>query len=83
MNKILVEIILPAAGQTYEVYIPLESKIHETADLLAVLLGSLAGNKYQPSKTNLLCDAKTGKILDINKSVAGHGLRNGSRLFLV
>ncbi|MCL1792172.1 MAG: hypothetical protein FWG40_12690 [Peptococcaceae bacterium] len=83
MNKILVEVILPVAGQTFEVYIPLESKLQEVADLLAVLLGSLAENEYQPTQTNIFCHGTSGVRMDMNLTVAEEGLMNGSRIFLV
>jgi hypothetical protein len=83
MNKILVEIMLPAAGKTYDVYIPLQSRIGEIINLLAGIFSDLADGDYKPVQTNLLCDAETGIIFDMNKSPADLALKNGSKLMLI
>jgi hypothetical protein len=83
MNKLLVEIMLPAAEQTYDIYIPLDSKLRDITKLLTSLFSELAAGKFAPAEPNLLCDAQTGKILDMNKNAAELGLMNGSKLLLV
>jgi peptide subunit release factor 1 (eRF1) len=83
MYKILVEIMLPAAQTTYDVYIPPDSKISEVIGLLAPMFSQLADGKYKPTETNLLCYANTGAIFDMNKSAAELGITNGSRRLLI
>jgi len=82
MDKILVEIYIPGMNQSYDVYLPLTTKIHEVNGLLTHAFKELAAGYFIPSDT-VLCDKATGQIFDINKSVFDLGLKNGSKLMLI
>lgn len=82
-NKVLVEISLPAAGQKYDVYIPLESKMSEVVKLVSNALADLSEGKYKATEDAVLCDAETGIIFNINTEVAELNIRNGSHLMLI
>lgn len=83
MSKALVELILPAAESSFDVYIPLESKIGDVLNLLCGIFNDLAEGKYKASGNDVLCDATTGIIFDVNKVVAELGIKNGSKLMLI
>ena len=83
MNKILVEIMLPAAEQTWDVLLPPDSKLTDITKLLVKMFSDLADGKYKPVQINLLCDGETGHMLDMNRSPAELGIRNGDRLLLI
>lgn len=82
-NKALVEIFVPAAGQKYDVYIPLESKMSDVVKMVAAALSELSGGKYQATDEAILCDAETGAVFDVNIEVAELGIQNGSHLMLI
>ena len=82
-NKVLVEILLPAAGQKYDVYIPLDNKMSDVVKLVAAALSDLSEGKYMATDESVLCDADTGIIFNINTEVAELNIRNGSRLMLI
>lgn len=82
-NKALVEIILPAAAQKYDVYIPLDVKMSDVTRMVAAALSDLSGGKYKATTDAVLCDAKTGVIYNINKEVAELGIKTGSQLMLI
>ena len=83
MSKVLVEVMLPAADRTYDVYIPLESKTSEVIKLLSGMFAEMAEGKYQATDSDILCDAETGTIFDVNRIIAELGIKNGSRLLLI
>jgi hypothetical protein len=83
MNKVLVEIFLPAANESFDVYIPVESKLSEVLQLVSSLLSDLSEGKYKATQDAVLCDAKTGMIFNINMAVSELGIQNGSRLMLI
>lgn len=83
MNKVLVEVLLPASGEVYDVRIPLDSQLGEVAALVKKQLENLSKGRFVANDTTVLCDAKSGKILDINKFVAELEIKNGSRLMLI
>lgn len=83
MNKVLIEVLLPASGEIYDVRIPLDSQLGEVAMLVMKQLEILSKGRFVANDTTVLCDAQSGKILDINKFVAELGIQNGSRLMLI
>ena len=83
MDKVLVEIFLPAANASYDVRIPLHSRMSEILQMVSKLLGDLSAGKYLPADDSVLCDRDSGEVLNINLTAAESGLRNGSRLMLV
>ena len=82
-NKALVEISVPASGEKFDVFIPLESKMSEVLKLVSAALSDLSGGRYKASDEAVLCDAKTGIIYNINMEVAELGICNGSQLMLI
>ena len=82
-NKVLVEIIVPASSQKYDVYIPLDCKMSEVLSMVANALTDLSNGRYKATSETVLCDADTGTIFNINTEVAELGIKNGSRLMLI
>nr|WP_263324545.1 EsaB/YukD family protein [Neobacillus sp. Marseille-Q6967] len=83
MNKVLVEIFLPAADRSFDVYIPLESQMYEVVALVSSLLSDISDGKYKATGNEVLCDAASGIIFNINMAVAELGIQNGSKLMLI
>jgi hypothetical protein len=83
MSKVLVEVTLPAAEKTFDVYIPLESKVGEVLKLLGGIMTDLSDGKFMSTNNDVLCDAVTGTIFDIDRVIAELGIKNGSRLLLI
>ena len=82
-NKALVEIVVPATAQKYDVYIPLDVKMSDVVKMVAKALSDLSGGIYKATDDAILCDAKTGDIFDINVEVAELKIKNGSQLMLI
>lgn len=83
MEKVLVEVFLPAAGRSYDVYIPLASPMSEVLQLISALLSDLSEGSFQACEDTILCDAESGTIFNINIPVAELGIKNGSKLILI
>ncbi|WP_186580063.1 methyltransferase [Aquibacillus kalidii] len=83
MDKVLVEIYVPASSQTFDVFVPIESKIHEVVHLVSNTMTELSQGYYRSTKDTVLCERDTGIILDINATAEEIGLINGSKLMLV
>lgn len=82
-NKALVEISVPASGEKFDVFIPLESRMSEVLKLVSGALTELSNGKYRATSEAVLCDAETGIIFNINMEVAELGIKTGSRLMLI
>lgn len=70
-------------NQSFDVYIPLDSKMGDVVKMVASVLSDLSDGKYQAGGDAILCDAETGIIFNINLYVAELELKNGSRLILM
>jgi hypothetical protein len=83
MDKVLVEIFLPAADASYDVFIPLAGRMSEVLALVSGVLSDLSDGKFKATKDTVLCDAISGTIFNINLSVYELGISNGSKLMLI
>lgn len=82
-NKILVEVYIPASGERFDIWIPVESTLGEVSNLVASALTDLSKGKFKAIEETVLCDADTGRVYDVNTVVAELNIRNGSRLMLI
>ena len=82
-KKVLVEISVPATGQKFDVYIPLESRMSDVLSMVASALSELTDGRYKAMHDAILCDADTGIIFNVNVEVAELGIKNGSRRMVI
>lgn len=82
-DKILVEIFVPAAEKSFDIFIPRASKIYELLPLVAAVVNEETKGLYIAGSDALLCDRSTCGILNINIPVEEAGLKNGSQLVLI
>lgn len=82
-EKALVEVFVPAAGETYDVMIPLDSMMSDVLDMLATLLSEMSSGRYKADKSALLCEKNSGIIYNINMKVSEVGIQNGTQLMLI
>ncbi len=83
MDKVLVEVFVPAVSQTYDIFIPLSSTLFEVTELIKKAVFELSDNMFIPSSTTAICRHGDGAILNINMSVYELGIHNGSKLMLI
>lgn len=83
MDKILVEVYIPALNRSYDVYIPALTKLHEVETLLAAAITELSDGYFTARQDTVLCDKTSGMLLDINQSAMELGLQNGAQLMLI
>jgi hypothetical protein len=83
MDKVLVEVFIPASEKSYDVFLPQKSKLHEIVFLLSGTMTELSQGYFAATPDTILCDRKTGSILNINQTVEEVGLANGAKLMLV
>lgn len=82
-DKALVEISVPAAGEKFDVYIPLASKMSDVLALASAVLSELCEGKYKATSDAVLCNADSGIIYNVNMEAAEVGIKNGTRLMLI
>ena len=83
MDKVLVEVFIPAANASYDIYIPLACRIGDILQMISKVTADLTDGKYKSSRTTVLCDRGSGVVIDINKTAAEVGLKNGSAVMMI
>lgn len=68
-NKMLIEIFVPASGETFEFWIPKNYRIAYVNQLLVDFFRGHFQGEYVPDKSSVLCDRKSGRILNGSLSV--------------
>lgn len=82
-DRVLVTVHLPAAYKSFEVMIPLQARMKDIQDTLAVMLSELSEELFLPSQTTMLLDRSTGNRIGIDATAEELQLKNGSQLVLI
>lgn len=83
MNKIIVEVRVPAIDKIYDVKLPRDIQIWEATKLINQLIITVNPSMYAMDDNAFLCSYETGRIYEVNKLVDEVGLVNGSRVVIV
>lgn len=82
-NKMLISIFFPALGKTYEFRIPRYYKIAYVTAMLIDFFASHPQGGFLPDENSMLCDRKSGRILNSNMSVAQLEQMDNPELMLI
>ncbi|MBM7618448.1 hypothetical protein JOC95_000290 [Bacillus tianshenii] len=82
MDKILVEVYVPASNDKHDVFIPVSSKLYEVVYLLSSTVSELSHGYFKATPDTVLCNKSNGEILNINQTIEELNLQNGAKLML-
>ena len=82
MKKVLVEVTSPAAGLTYDMFVPSTLRIGEMVSLISNLFAQTSNGMYVRSEPAVLCERKSGYVYDFRHTVQEADIRNGTKLIL-
>jgi hypothetical protein len=83
MNKIIIEVHVPAIDFVYDAKVPRDIQVWEVTKLLSEMVAALHPGQYTKENPAVLCDYETGQMLPVNELVGESGLVNGARVLLV
>lgn len=83
MEKVLVEIFVPVLDRSFDVFIPLQSPMHEVLELIKKAVSEMSDGRFIANQNTTICHREDGSILNINLSVYELEIRNGSKLMLI
>lgn len=83
MSKILVEIYIPAAEKTYDLFIPTHLMMYNVLKMLCKLSTEMCDGLFVADDNTVICNRTDGTILNINLSVRELALKNGAKLMLI
>ena len=82
-NKVIVKLVVPEIGETYDVYLPVNKKIGNIVKLLNKAVNEFTNGKYPLSEQNKLYNAITKEYYEYNVVLLQTNTRNGSKLVLL
>ena len=83
MNKILVKLYIPTIGREYNIWIPINRRIHNVIRLIVKGLKELTEGEYCPKMMPLLYNRQTALAYDINMTIREARIKNGSEIVLL
>lgn len=83
MNKVLVEVYVPLLDQSFDIFIPQQSPMHQVLELIKKAVTELSDGRFVADSATAICYRSDGSILDINMLVYELGICNGSKLMLI
>ena len=83
MERIVVNVYLPAAGKEFDVRVPLDLNVEFLAGIMAKALAPLSEDNFLPSSVCCLAQRNTGLLLNPAKTLRQCCIEQGSSLILV
>ena len=83
MNKIIVQVYLPANRKTYDVRLPENMYVYDAVKVLAELFSESAKGFYYKGDVNILCFKENGKSLPQNFTLKELNVSNRTKLMFV
>lgn len=82
-NKVLVNVIVPYLERDFEMYIPINRRIHSIIKLIEKALNEITNGYYPFKENSVIIDKETGIVFDINITVKESRIMNGSKIILI
>lgn len=83
MDKLIINLKVPAICEQYEIWIPISIKIDDLVKLLAESVRELSKERYICTNEELLCFERKKIVLAGNKMLREYGLKNGDCLIMM
>jgi len=83
MNKVLVKLYVPTIEKQYDIWLPINQKIHKITNMLIKSVNELCGGYYVPSKSTMLYDKNTAEPYDMGLNVKDNNIKNGTEMILI
>lgn len=83
MNKVLLEIFVPAIGDHFDMFAPVDVPIRELNGIVASGIAEITNGKYVVSKEERLCRKEPVSILNPALTLQDYNIHDGAQLYLV
>lgn len=82
-DKLLIHLMIPAALQEFDVFIPQDLLMSEVSKLLTSAVVSITSGEYDSDQNALLCSKDRQEVLPPCLTARQYGLRHGECLLLL
>ena len=82
-NKVLISVNVPQLESKYDIYVPVNRKIHYVIGMIKESLQQLSQGAFDVNNNYMLYNKETGIAYDMNILVRDSDIRNGSKVILL
>ncbi len=82
-NKVLVSVNVPILETKYDIYFPVNRKIHNVIGMIKNSLFELSQGSFDMNHDYMLYNKENGKAYNMNILVRDSDIRNGSKVILL
>ena len=82
-NKVLVSVNIPILEKKYDMYFPVNRKIHNVIGMIKTSLYELSQGSFDVNTKCILYNEENGDAYDMNILVRESDIRNGSKVILL
>ena len=83
MNKVLVELHIPAIYDHFDIFVPVDVPIKDLSGIITSGIAEITNGKYIPSKCEQLCLKEPLGLLNPSLTLQDYGVKNGTQIFLI
>lgn len=83
MNKVLIELHIPAIGEHFDIFIPTDVEIEKLNIIIANGISEITNGKYIPSNLERLNSKEPLGLLNANLTLNDYGIKNGMQLYFI
>ena len=82
-NKVLVSLIVPILEEKYDIYLPVNRKVHNVIKMIKSSLFDLSKGTFSIDTNCVLYNQENGNSYDMNMLIRDTDIRNGSKIILL
>lgn len=83
MNKVLIELYIPAIDDHFDIFVPVDIPIKDLTKVIINGIVEITNEKYVPSHGEQLCMLEPSGILNPMYTLFDYGIIDGAQLYLV
>ena len=83
MNKVLIELFVPAIGDHFDIFAPLDVEVSKLNKIIAHGVEEITDGRYTASENEQLCLKEPYGLLSPSLSLRDYGATDGMQLYLI
>ena len=83
MNKVLIEIYVPAIGELFDVFAPVDVPVRDVTKVITDGVVEATNGRYVASNCEQLCMKEPAGLLNPQHTLEDYGIKVGMQLYLV
>ena len=83
MNKALIEICVPAIGECFDIFVPVDIPIRDITKVIANGVGEISNGRYISSEAERLCLKEPSGLLNPSLTLQDYGINDSMQIYLI